>query len=70
MDLLASSDALTYQALSAASAPAPYAEPDYDPSEAGEVQRILERSGVKQEPEPDEQYDPITQGVLDEAFGR
>jgi hypothetical protein len=44
--LVAASDPLAYQAIQAMSSPQQYSEPDFDPSEEGEIARIAARSGV------------------------
>lgn len=44
--LVAASDPLAYQAIQAMSVPPQYSEPDFDPSDEGEIARIAARDGV------------------------
>lgn len=64
--LAASSDALTYQAIRLPEQTSPYAEPDYDPSDAGEVERINARMRAAEDDE--ESLDDATAAALAEFY--
>lgn len=65
--LAASSDALTYQAIRLPEQTSPYAEPDYDPSDAGEVERINARMRAAAE-DDEESLDDATAAALAEFY--
>jgi hypothetical protein len=71
LQLAASSDALTYQAIRAVEPERLHTEGVYDPSEEGEIRRIAERRGaLTDDPDLDEdELDDVTASALDDFFG-
>lgn len=63
--LAASSDALTYQAIRLPERVNLYSDPDYDPSDEGEIERINARRGLTEDEEP---LDDVTAAALDDFF--
>ena len=66
--LAASSDALTYQAIRLPEQVSLYSDPNYDPSDQGEIERINQRRGVV-DLEDEEPLDDTTAAALDDFFG-